>query len=826
VKKGVLTFIVLIISLYLLADPPPTFDLRDVNGENYVTGVRDQGSYGTCWTFGTYASVEGNMLMTGAWTAAGETGEPNMGESHLDWWNGFNQHNNDDVTPPTGDGLEVHNGGDYRVSSAYLSRGEGGVREIDTPYPNNATSPERRSSDYNYFYPREINWFVAETDLSKIDTIKYTIMNYGILSTCMAYDNSFISNYNHYQPPTSTVEPNHAVSIIGWDDSHVTQAPLPGAWLARNSWGPGWGNGGYFWISYYDKYSCQHDEMGAISFQDVEPMQYDNVYYHDYHGWRDTFEECDAVFNKFVGDADEILKAVSIFTAADQEEFEIKIYDDFTDGQLENELTSQTGSRLHYGFHTIDLEEPLAINPGDDFYIYVEFSQGGYPYDRTSDVPVLLGASYRTIVTSSASPDESYYNVDGTWYDFYDYSFSDPQWDESGNFCVKGLTTVTGLKVTPETSFNSSGDYGGTFDPQSMVYELENKDIIPLDYLVTNIPEAEWITISANASGTLAAGETIEITIEIDEDANVLEPGAHLTTLQFVNITNNIGSTTREAILSVGDAVVYYDWDMETDPGWNTEADWEFGVPTGGGGTYGEPDPNSGYTGNNVYGYNLNGDYPNNLDEVHLTTEVLDCTNLYNLQLKFWRWLGVEQPSYDHAYVKISTDAANWYTVWTNEEEVADDTWQEINLNISEYADNQETVYIRWTMGSTDGGWQYCGWNIDDVQILGLEGFIVDADNVITLTPELYNNYPNPFNPTTTIAFELKEDSTAKTELTVYNLKGQKVKQLVSEQLPAGQHSYIWNGKDDNDKQVSSGVYFYKLKSGNFSETKKMLLLK
>jgi len=102
----------------------------------------------------------------------------------------------------------------------------------------------------------------------------------------------------------------------------------------------------------------------------------------------------------------------------------------------------------------------------------------------------------------------------------------------------------------------------------------------------------------------------------------------------------------------------------------------------------------------------------------------------------------------------------------------------------------------------------------------------IDDDLVIISTNILNDNYPNPFNPSTTISYNLAEDSNV--ELTIYNLKGQRVKQLVSSnQLSAGQHSVEWHGTDDAGENVSSGIYLYKLKAGDkYTSTKKMILLK
>jgi len=102
-----------------------------------------------------------------------------------------------------------------------------------------------------------------------------------------------------------------------------------------------------------------------------------------------------------------------------------------------------------------------------------------------------------------------------------------------------------------------------------------------------------------------------------------------------------------------------------------------------------------------------------------------------------------------------------------------------------------------------------------------------DEDQITQTSPtaNLYAAFPNPFNPSATISFFTTENR-ENTEIAVYNLKGQKVKTLVDDKLVSGHHSVVWNGNNEAGKPVSSGIYLYKLRSGNFQQTRKIVLIK
>ena len=140
---------------------------------------------------------------------------------------------------------------------------------------------------------------------------------------------------------------------------------------------------------------------------------------------------------------------------------------------------------------------------------------------------------------------------------------------------------------------------------------------------------------------------------------------------------------------------------------------------------------------------------------------------------------------------------------------------------------DHENAYIAWFDNRAANFSDNCVESFQGIymQKLSTAGFTPIYDqNIPQKSLTLYQNYPNPFNPSTSIAFTLK--NTDRVKLAVYNVKGQKVVDLADNVLEQGNHTITWNGKDMNGKNVGSGIYYYQIKAGQYTETRKMLLMK
>jgi len=176
--------------------------------------------------------------------------------------------------------------------------------------------------------------------------------------------------------------------------------------------------------------------------------------------------------------------------------------------------------------------------------------------------------------------------------------------------------------------------------------------------------------------------------------------------------------------------------------------------------------------------------------------------------------------------ITISHDQDNWDLYFSHD---GVENWEVIRLNLETSQFNYqwtvpqivtENAKIRIVMDNTDSDYDDIS---GDFTIQGTSTSVEQReDNPKTFT--LHANYPNPFNPTTTISYELS--NTGNIELTIFNQLGQEVRTLVNEQQNANYYEIRWDGRDDSAKQVVSGLYIYRLKVNSFSRTRKMVLLR
>ena len=138
-----------------------------------------------------------------------------------------------------------------------------------------------------------------------------------------------------------------------------------------------------------------------------------------------------------------------------------------------------------------------------------------------------------------------------------------------------------------------------------------------------------------------------------------------------------------------------------------------------------------------------------------------------------------------------------------------------------------EIIFKTKAMGLADLQFGAIELGASNGEITSAEAMPVEMLEVTKALPKVYalhDNYPNPFNPATTIRYDLPEAS--KTELAVYNVVGQMIQTLVSAEQKAGEYQVTWDGKDGFGKDVASGIYYYVFRAGDFKSVKSMVLLK
>ena len=457
---------------------PAKFDLEE---EGRLTGVLSQGKWGTCWAFASMESVESSLL-----SATGDAYD--LSELNLAWFAyyderpakpGYTSH----VTEPSENPV-LDNGGVMMLEqvTALFSRGTGPAYESDAPYPH---VPEEEVASY---VPNPLPYAPARFRLKEavrftdIGNIKKALVDTGGLLTAIGIHAGYCDDERGRIYTPKPLEVNHAVMLVGWDDTYPrTNFETPeglqplgdGAWKIQNSWGTQAGNRGYYWVSYEDRTFLV--EQGAAAFT-MEPVEnYDGIYFHDPLGVCALWERPSnpagvSIANAFTADRDEKIVSVGFVTANTNMAYEIQVYKNLESGGAPDSgepffEVPQKGAAGATGYRSVVLNETVPLAKGERFAIVVTLrnSNSSEPADKIA-LPVEVAVSgYSDKATVSEG--ESYLKSAGIWKDafFNEESIDDDDDNDEGdpfNLCVKAFTVGT---PSSDDSSSSGCNAGGAF---------------------------------------------------------------------------------------------------------------------------------------------------------------------------------------------------------------------------------------------------------------------------------------------------------------------------------------------------------------------------
>ena len=479
---------------------PSYYSLID---EGLVTPVKDQQSGGNCWAFGALAALESSILKaSGTVYDLSEENVKNIMQTFSDY--GWSE-------------IETNDGGYDAMSIAYLVSWLGPVEESAEEYDDySMLSPVLNSITHvqNIVY-------LSRSTYTDNDAIKKAIMNYGAVSTGIYYDSTYFRNARDSYYYYGSSYANHAVAIVGWDDSYSKenfnyQPAGDGAWIVKNSWDTTWGShGGYFYVSYYDTRLAevgQPDASFAFIFNSTE--KYDKNYQYDIAGKTDylvTGNDTIWAQNIFTSTDNELLSAVSTYFIKDTV-WDLFIY-------INDQLALNKSGKSTPGYYTIELGENIPVSEGDVFRVVFKFtSKNGYKLPISEKI-----ATNKPIYPSGVS----FISSNGVnWTDLYDFEFETEE-DNGHTYtsqvaCIKAFTILYELKPSIKLSLSN-------------VYNEANISAVVYDQYENLIHSGE---VTFNIAGE-------NFTVMIENGKAVLDyvfdaKGSHNITANYKNVNSSV----------------------------------------------------------------------------------------------------------------------------------------------------------------------------------------------------------------------------------------------------------------------------------------------
>ena len=371
------------------------YDPRD---SKYTLPIRDQHGSQSCWAHSVMASMEESIVRRYTDISADSI---NMSEKHLAYFSrntGYDALGNDggDTITPNSASSYYDQGGHSYLAAIRLMNWQGAASEnngsdysITSNRENDLSwTPDKKEAQINTDYILKEMKFIPTRDYTssdpdklntKLSVIKKAIVDYGYVDWSYYSNDKYLKNGKYIYTYDSNTSTNHAISIIGWDDTvsadnfkitydGKTYKPAGnGAWIMRNSWGTDHGENGYYYISYYDL-SLGSANAATVSVAGLR-SEYDNNYF---HGNTNCIPDSTIFGKKFAevytAKKEEILKAVSFMIASDSSDYTLNIY---VNGENKH---SQTGKTDYAGVYTVDLDEDITLKKDDEFKIELVFN--------------------------------------------------------------------------------------------------------------------------------------------------------------------------------------------------------------------------------------------------------------------------------------------------------------------------------------------------------------------------------------------------------------------------------------------------------------------